>query len=145
MLGKMLYSARHFSWRKAVGGHQPSADRNAGLQRRRTKLGASAAVVSLIGGLMVTSLGAQAAPVVGQGFTVSAADLRFILDQIKIGEAHVVNTTPATGPCGALLGTGPDQVPSPLLSFGIRTVDVRATTCKPGRTSSALRIRRSRV
>jgi len=60
---------------------------------------------------------------VGQGFAVTAADLAFILQQIKIAEAHVANTTSETGPCGALLGSGPDQLASPLLSFGLRTVD----------------------
>src|SRR3954470_2416887 len=65
---------------------------------------------------------AQAAPI-GQGFTVTPADLAYILKQIKIAEAHVANTTSATGPCGALLGNGADQLPSPLLSFGLRTVD----------------------
>ena len=68
-------------------------------------------------------LSANAAPPVGQGFTVTPSDLSYILKQIKISESHVANTTPATGPCGALLGTGPNQLPSPLLSFGLRTVD----------------------
>src|SRR4029079_5172687 len=54
---------------------------------------------------------------------ITPADLRYILDQIQIAEAHVANTTPATGPCGALLGTGARQIPSPLLPFGLRTVD----------------------
>ena len=84
---------------------------------------AGAAAVSLIGGLVVTSVGGVDAAPAGQGFTITPADLRFILDQIKIAEAHVVNTTPATGPCGALLGTGENQIPSPLLPFGLRTVD----------------------
>src|SRR5215212_11431266 len=66
---------------------------------------------------------AQAAAPVGQGFTVTPADLAFILKQIKIAEAHVANTTSATGPCGALLGPGPDQVPDVLTSYGLRTVD----------------------
>ena len=65
---------------------------------------------------------AQAAPV-GSGFTVTAADLAYILKQIKIAEAHVANTTSETGPCGALLGHGPNQLVSPLLSMGLRTVD----------------------
>ena len=113
----------------------PTATSGSGGHTRRTRLTASAAAVALLGGLVVTSvggLGAQAAPVVGQGFTVSAADLSFILDQIKIGEAHVVNTTPATGPCGALVGNGPDQIPSPLLSFGIRTVDGSCNNLQDG-------------
>jgi len=65
---------------------------------------------------------AQAAPV-GQGFTVTPSDLAYILKQIKIAEAHVRNTTSATGPCGALVGNGPNQIPSPLVSYGLRTVD----------------------
>ncbi|WP_309648475.1 hypothetical protein, partial [Nocardioides sp.] len=65
----------------------------------------------------------MAAPTVGQGFVVTPSDLAYILKQIKIAEAHVANTTSATGPCGALVGTGPNQLSSPLLSFGLRTVD----------------------
>ena len=123
MFGRMLYSARRLTRRDAVAGG------------RRKKMGATAALVSLVGGVLVTSavgLGVQAAPIVGQGFTVSAPDLSYILDQIKIGEAHVVNTTPATGPCGALVGTGPDQVPNVLLSFGIRTVDGSCNNLQTG-------------
>ncbi len=106
-------------------GRLPDRHTGSGGRNRRNRIIAGAAAVALVGGLMVTSagsLGVQAGPV-GEGFTVSAADLSYILDQIKIGEAHVVNTTAATGPCGALLGNGPNQIPSPLLSFGIRTVD----------------------
>src|SRR5215213_3618709 len=66
---------------------------------------------------------AQAAAPVGEGFTVTPSDLAYILKQIKIAEAHVANTTSATGPCGALVGTGPNQLPSPLVSLGLRTVD----------------------
>src|SRR4051794_18538733 len=113
MFGKVLYSARHLIWRAPTGGRS-----------RRTRLLAGAAAVSLIGGVVVTSaVAVDAAPVVGEGFTITPADLRYILDQIKIAEAHVVNTTPETGPCGALLGTGENQIPSPLLPFGLRTVD----------------------
>ena len=122
MFGRVLYSARRLTRRETVAGG------------RRKKMGATAALVSLAGGLLVTSvggLGVNAAPV-GQGFTVTAADLSYILDQIKIGEAHVVNTTPATGPCGALLGNGPDQIPNPLLSFGIRTVDGSCNNLQAG-------------
>ncbi|HKG48953.1 MAG TPA: peroxidase family protein [Actinomycetales bacterium] len=78
---------------------------------------------------------AQAAAPVGQGFTVTPADLAFILKQIKIAEAHVANTTSATGPCGALLGSGPNQVPNPLLSFGLRTVDGSCNNLQPGRST----------
>jgi len=74
---------------------------------------------------------AAVAPV-GQGFTVTPSDLAFILKQIKIAEAHVANTTSETGPCGALVGTGPNQIASPLLSFGLRTVDGSCNNLLPG-------------
>ncbi|WP_304519296.1 peroxidase family protein [Actinoplanes aureus] len=74
---------------------------------------------------------AQAAPI-GQGFTVTAADLAYILKQIKIAEAHAAATTSETGPCGALLGTGPNQLASPLLSMGLRTVDGTCNHLTPG-------------
>ncbi|WP_341925220.1 peroxidase family protein [Nocardioides psychrotolerans] len=75
----------------------------------------------------------MAAPTVGQGFVVTPSDLAYILKQIKIAEAHVANTTSATGPCGALVGTGPHQLSSPLLSFGLRTVDGSCNNLVPGR------------
>ncbi|MEO5780277.1 MAG: peroxidase family protein [Arthrobacter oryzae] len=79
----------------------------------------------------VVSANAAQAPV-GAGFTVTAADLAFILKQIKISEAHVANTTSATGPCGALVGAGPNQIPSPLVSQGLRTVDGSCNNLQPG-------------
>ena len=125
MFGQGQYSARLHARRQAVLGRLPDRTASSGGISRRTRAGAAAAAVALIGGLVVTSAGSIGvqAGVVGQGFSITPADLSFILEQIKIGEAHVVNTTPETGPCGALLGNGPDQIPSPLLSFGIRTVD----------------------
>ncbi len=62
----------------------------------------------------MTSVGGsvQAAPV-GEGFTVSAADLSYILEQIKIAEAHVVNTTSQTGPCGSTGWERPQSDPQP--------------------------------
>ena len=115
-------------------GRLPDRHTGSGGRNRRNRIIAGAAAVALVGGLMVTSaasVGVQAGPV-GEGFTVSAADLSYILDQIKIGEAHVVNTTSATGPCGALLGNGPNQIPSPLLAFGIRTVDGSCNNLQAG-------------
>src|SRR3954454_21125890 len=79
-------------------------------------IAALAVVATLVPGVMAP---ATAANTVGQGFTITPSDLSYILKQIKIAEAHVANTTPATGPCGALLGTGPNQLASPLLSFGL--------------------------
>lgn len=82
-------------------------------------------------GLPPVAANAVQAPV-GAGFTVTPADLAFILKQIKIAEAHVANTTSETGPCGALLGTGPNQLSSPLLSFGLRTVDGSCNNLQKG-------------
>ena len=90
MFGNVLYSARRFTRRWSDAGREPTSDRHIGSDRgrRRTRVAASAAIVSLLGGLMVTSVGGavQAAPV-GQGFTITTADLSFILEQIKIAEA----------------------------------------------------------
>ncbi|MBA3623379.1 MAG: heme peroxidase, partial [Methylibium sp.] len=43
------------------------------------------------------------------------SDLEFMLEQIKISEAHAAG--------GTLLGQGPNQIPDELLPFGVRTVD----------------------
>ncbi|HET6530911.1 MAG TPA: peroxidase family protein [Actinoplanes sp.] len=74
---------------------------------------------------MVAATPAQAA--VGQGFHVNPADLRFILRQIQIAEAHA-QTASAENPCGTLLGPGPNQIPDEgqqgaELPWGLRTVD----------------------
>src|SRR5680860_857365 len=90
-----------------------------------------AVVLYAVLGLSAVSANAVTAPV-GQGFSVSAADLAFILKQIKIAEAHVANTTSETGPCGALVGTGPNQIPSPLISAGLRTIDGSCNNLQPG-------------
>ena len=67
---------------------------------------------------------AQAQAPVGAGFHLNNSDLRFILDQIHIAEAHAAG--------GPLLGDGPNQVPRPDLSFGLRTVDGRDNNLQPG-------------
>ena len=105
-------------WRSAIG---------------RLRALAAVTVLAMVAALLPLGLlsPAQAAPV-GQGFTVTPADLAFILKQIKIAEAHVANTTSLTGPCGALVGTGPNQIESPLLSFGLRTVDGTCNNLQPG-------------
>ena len=69
---------------------------------------------------------------VGSGFTVTASDLAYILQQIKISEFHAANTTSQTGLCGALVGTGPNQIPSALLSQGLRTVDGSCNNIQSG-------------
>ncbi len=136
MFGTKPYSARLFSRRQAVVERMLTRDRHirSDGDSRRTRFGAGLTIVALFGGLLATSvgsLGVQAAPV-GQGFTVSPSDLSFILKQIKIAEAHVVNTNSSTGPCGALVGPGPDQIPSPLISMGLRTVDGSCNNLQPG-------------
>ncbi len=96
-----------------------------GRGRRRLAAGAALVLVATLvpGVASVTAapsaLAAAAAAPVGQGFTVSASDLSFILKQIKIAEKHVAGTTAETGPCGALRS----QLASPLISQGLRTVD----------------------
>ncbi|MDQ0869434.1 Ca2+-binding RTX toxin-like protein [Arthrobacter sp. V1I9] len=97
----------------------------------RVVAAATTLVIPAAMGLPVVAANAVQAPV-GAGFTVTPADLSFILKQIKIAEAHVVNTTSETGPCGALVGTGPNQLASPLLSFGLRTVDGSCNNLQPG-------------
>ena len=73
--------------------------------------------------------GSSAAPApVGQGFTVTSSDISHILRQIKIAEAHIAkNNEPGWlsthGICDALVGTGPNQVATPLVADGLRTVD----------------------
>jgi Ca2+-binding RTX toxin-like protein len=92
----------------------------------------SAAMVS--GGLVGPPV--LAAAVVGQGFTVTPADLAFILKQIKIAERHSVaflgtdpaipaNPNPSADPsyCLSMIGSGPDQIPDAITSYGLRTVD----------------------
>ncbi|MFC4067791.1 peroxidase family protein [Actinoplanes subglobosus] len=87
----------------------------------------SAAALGALLATTVMVVPAQAAPI-GQGFTITEADLSYILKQIKIAEAHVAATTSDTGPCGALL----DQLGSPLLSMGLRTVDGTCNHLTPG-------------
>src|SRR6185503_7634983 len=76
---------------------------------------------------------AAAAATIGAGFTVTPGDLAYILKQIKIAEAHVAGTTAGTGPCGALVGPGPNQVPDVLTSYGLRTVDGSCNNLVEGR------------
>ena len=92
-----------------------------------------ALIVSAALGFAGVGATAAAAAPVGQGFVVTTADLAYILKQIKIAEAHVANTTSATGPCGALVGQGANQVPDALTSYGLRTVDGSCNNLIAGR------------
>ena len=88
--------------------------------------------------LMRTDLNVATAVVgpVGQGFTVTPADLAFILKQIKIAERHAATLTPLN-PCGTLVGPGPDQIPDALTSYGLRTVDGSCNNLIVGREKFA--------
>src|SRR6478736_8894892 len=68
----------------------------------------------------------------GQGFTVTAGDLHFILHQIQISEHHAA-TRSVSNPCGTLVGSGPNQIPDRLTSYGLRTVDGSCNNLFPGR------------
>ena len=90
---------------------------------RRVVAGLTATLLGagLLPAVALVGPAAQAAPV-GAGFTVTPADLAFILKQIKIAEHHAKTYT-AADPCAGLVGTGPNQIPSPMVSYGLRTVD----------------------
>ncbi|MGZ5399590.1 MAG: peroxidase family protein, partial [Nocardioides sp.] len=98
--------------------------------RRLVSLGAALAIPATFIIPVATAPAADAA--VGQGFAVTPSDLAYILKQIKIAETHVANTTPATGQCGALRS----QLASPLLSFGLRTVDGSCNNLVAGKERS---------
>ena len=104
---------------------------------RLNKKISSLVTFSLIAGLVgLTGSTAQAAPV-GANFVVTADDLRFIMTQIKISEAHATklatgtpytngqpNVTPWTTPLveGSTVAT---DIPNPDLPWGLRQVDGR--------------------
>jgi hypothetical protein len=90
---------------------------------RRIVAGATATLLSvgLVPAVALVGPAAQAAPV-GADFEITPSDLAFILKQIKIAEHHA-GTFTAEDPCRGLVGDGPNQIPSPLVSYGLRTVD----------------------
>ncbi len=102
-------------------------------RRRLTAVVATLAVATttvLQAVIATTPATAEAAPV-GQGFTVTTSDLAFILKQIKIAERHT-RTLTAAEPCSTMIGTGVNQIPSPLVSKGLRTVDGSCNNLQPG-------------
>ena len=88
-------------------------------------------------GVMAATAGTAAAQApVGAGFTVTASDLAFILKQIKIAENHSATLASLAGnpdPCAGLFGNGPNQVPGPLVSYGLRTLDGTCNNLQPNR------------
>ncbi|MFC5380651.1 peroxidase family protein [Aquipuribacter nitratireducens] len=88
-----------------------------GTSRARKGLAAVTAAVTIGAGLVVTAPTATADHVAGHeppALNIVKSDLEFVLRQIKIAEAHAAG--------GDLLGPGENQVGSPLLPFGLRTV-----------------------
>ena len=85
--------------------------------------------------VMVPPAQGAVAPV-GQGFTVTAGDLSFILKQIKISERHA-HTFTADNPCGTLVGPAANQIPDRLASYGLRTVDGSCNNLFPNRETFA--------
>src|SRR6185312_6870011 len=92
-----------------------------------------------------------AAGPVGSGFTVTPADLAFILKQIKIAERHSrafegnpdpgtpLNPDPIGDPmyCQSMIGPAKDQIPDRLTPYGLRTVDGSCNNLFPGRDKFA--------
>ena len=101
---------------------------------------------------------AAVAPV-GNGFTVTPADLAFILKQIKIAERHSrafegnpdpgtpVNPDPTGDPdyCQSLVGPNANQIPDRLTAYGLRTVDGSCNNLFPDREKFAAADHRSRA
>jgi len=134
----------------AIGGDRtasrgaPRHPKHAKGRRRRlfaapNRVVAAGVVMSLVAAIgHSATIAAQAvtAPV-GEGFTVTASDLAFILKQIKIAERHAFTRTPDK-PCSTLLSTPADgipdaeQVPDALTSYGLRTVDGSCNNLKAG-------------
>ena len=90
---------------------------------------------AMLGGTWaVATAGSSYAITVGQGFTVTPADLAFILQQIKIAEFHAAHIADdPLHPCAALVGPGRDQIPDVLTAYGLRTVDGSCNNLIPGR------------
>ena len=106
------------------------------LRRRLASIAALLLPLGLLPAVEVLTAGpAHGANPIGQGFNLNRADLRFILQQIKISERHVETLTP-TNPCRTLLGNGPDQIPNDNgagveLPWGLRTVDGTCNNLRP--------------
>ena len=115
-----------------MGKHRKTRGRDGGPLARGTapgvtrKVAAGALALLLSAGVVPSVLApAVSAAPTGQGFTLNAGDMRFILKQIKIAENHATKED-AQGndvPGQPLMGTGPNQIASPLLPYGLRTVD----------------------
>ena len=99
---------------------------------------AAAAAVAVITSLFTPWATAPADAAVGQGFNLNLSDIRFILKQVKIAEAHAASRTDEN-PCGTLLGTGANQIPNgnqqgAELPWGLRTVDGTCNNLLPNQS-----------
>ncbi|MGO4192206.1 peroxidase family protein [Arthrobacter sp. YAF17] len=104
-------------------GNLPLRGKAPGVSR---KVAAGALALLLSAGVVPSVLApAVSAAPTGQGFTLNAGDMRFILKQIKIAENHATKEDAAGNdvPGQPLLGSGPNQIANPLLPYGLRTVD----------------------
>ena len=119
------------------------ADASGHSRTTRVRAVAAATVLAMVALVLPMAMSAsRAANVVGEGFTVTPSDLAFILKQIKIAEAHAAvlkaqGPGPSTDPvrCQSMIGTGPNQIESPLVSFGLRTVDGSCNNLQPGQAT----------
>src|SRR4051794_22282294 len=124
-------------------GSMPSHRKHAIREGRRptllTKLLALLAATFCMQGLVALATARAAVGPVGNGFTVTAGDLSFILKQIKIAERHATTLT-ASNPCGTMLNQPNDgipdaeQVPDILTSYGLRLVDGSCNNLKNSST-----------
>ena len=110
---------------RATSVAEKARSRRKGRGRRLVALG-SALLMPMALSVQGLAAPAEAAPV-GQGFNLNRSDLRFILKQIRIAEAHAASATPEQ-PCSTLLGPGANQIPNgnqqgAELPWGLRTVD----------------------
>jgi Ca2+-binding RTX toxin-like protein len=102
---------------------------------QRSKASAKVVTRKVTAGALALIIGAGVVPSVlapavyaaptGQGFTLNAGDMRFILKQIKIAENHATkeNAQGQDVPGQPLVGPGANQIANPLLPYGLRTVD----------------------
>src|SRR3954467_6257785 len=136
-----LFFARSTTPANAKRSHRKRATHEGRRPTLLTKLLAVIAAAFAMQGLVaMTAARAVLAPV-GNGFTVSAGDLSFILKQIKIAERHATTLT-ASNPCGTMVNQPADnipdakQVPDILTSYGLRTVDGSCNNLKDATTAN---------
>src|SRR4051812_9463744 len=135
-----LFFARSTTTASARRSHRKHAIREGRRPTLLTKLLAMLAAAFVMQGLVAMSAANAVLAPVGNGFTVTAGDLSFILKQIKIAERHST-TLSASNPCGTMVAQPGDnipdaeQVPDYLTSYGLRTVDGSCNNLKDEATT----------